>query len=100
MQELKNILTALLGAFINLVSKAGSRKFIVAVVATHAMYIGLLTPELWTTIVMMWMGVQGGQDALARYKGIDPRPKVKRNKWKDDDESEDSPANSIKGVAL
>ena len=55
-------------AITGLISKAGSRKFILMMIATHAMYSGILPPEYWTAVALAWKAAQGGEDMISTYK--------------------------------
>lgn len=68
MSEIKSIIKAGCKAFTSFVDKAGSRKFIILIIATHAMYIHLLDPSYWAMIALAWQGVQGGIDGIATYR--------------------------------
>lgn len=68
MSEILDFLKTLLRATKRLFFKLGSRKFIVLLIATHAMYMHLLPAEYWAMIAMTWQGVQGGITAIERYK--------------------------------
>ncbi len=76
-KELFAIAKAVCSALAVFIEKAGSRKFILMIIATHAFYFGILPAELWFGLAMAWQGVQGGADMLAAYnhKPRKPRPK-------------------------
>lgn len=71
-KELSMLLSAACKAFSNFIEKAGSRKFILMIIATHAMYYGLLPSQYWMILAMAWQGLQGGQDLVKEFKVNNP----------------------------
>lgn len=100
-QVFVNIIRAACGALTDFISKSGSRKFIILIIATHAMYGDILPPEYWTMVAMAWMGVHGGAQAIQNYRLPDIRPDNRRRDDRDYREfGPDTEIRSIEGVAV
>lgn len=66
--EFATLISTVCKAASNFIEKAGSRKFILMIIATHAMYYGLLPSQYWMILAMAWQGLQGGQDLVKELK--------------------------------
>lgn len=69
-KELRLLFTALCKAFSGFIEKAGSRKFILMLISTYLLYIGLIPAKYWMFVAMSYQGVQGGQDLIKEVKSI------------------------------
>lgn len=56
------ILQVTADSVIKFIDKSASKKFFSWVVGTHMAYIGLLEPNSWMVITLVWLGIQGGID--------------------------------------
>ena len=100
-KELANIIQAACKAFTDFINKAGSRKFVLILIATHAFYTGLLPANYWFMLAMAWQGVQGSHDMLTTYRG--DKPKSQRTQAQELEESgafEEPNRPSVGDVAL
>lgn len=97
-QVLIDITRAACEALTNFISKSGSRKFIILLIATHAMYGDILPPEYWTMVAMAWMGVHGGAQAIQSYRLPDIRPEDRRRRDDGRDFREFGPDPEVRGL--
>lgn len=61
-QSMKDVGDACIRALIAFIDKIASKKYAVWVIATHMAYIGLLDPQSWLVISLLYMGIEGGLD--------------------------------------
>lgn len=99
MKELKQIIAAACSAITALITKTGSRKFLIMLIATHAMYFGILPAEYWAMIALAWQGIEGGIDGLSAYRSR-RAPRVTKDPWQEDEFVPDSQIRGIEGVAV